>query len=101
MVDLFYFPNPLGGLKKAFEILRNQMSSGKIDVKKFIKYTMMFPSISVCKRIGYNLDKCGVSKKLLMPLERKSKKTSLITLNGSKLRQGRINNKWKVIIDAS
>ena len=101
LVDLIYFPDPVGGLKKAFEILEKEASSGKSDIKKLIKYTVSFPAISTRKRIGFVLDRCDIPGKILTPLEKSIRKTSLITLNGSKLRRGTIDNKWKVIIDAS
>ncbi len=101
LVDLIYFPDPVGGLKKAFEILEQETSSGKTDIKKLIKYAVSFPAISIRKRLGFILDKSGVSKKILAPLEKSVKNTSLITLYGSKSRKGTIDNKWKVIIDAS
>jgi len=101
LVDLIYFPDPVGGLKKAFEILKQEAFSGKTDVKKLVKYAVSFPTVSVQKRVGFVLDKSGISKKLLAPLERSIKNTSLITLYGSKSRKGTIDNKWKVIIDAS
>lgn len=101
LVDLIYFPDPIGGLKKAFEILEIEASSGKTAIKNLVKYAVSFPAISTHKRIGYVLDKSGVSKKILAPLEKSVKNTSLITLCGSKSRKGTIDNKWKVIIDAS
>ena len=101
MVDLIYFPDPVGGLKKAFEILGKEISSGKSDIKKLIKYTASFPAISTRKRIGFVLDRCGTPKNILAPLEKSIKNTSLVTLFGSKSRKGTIDNKWKVIIDAS
>ena len=101
LVDLIYFPDPVGGLKKAFEILKEEASSSKSDIKKLIKYAVSFPAISTRKRIGFVLDKSGIPEKILAPLERSVKNTSLITLCGSKSRKGTIDNKWKVIIDAS
>ncbi len=101
LVDLVYFPNPVGGLNKAFAIIREQAESQKINLKKFIKYTMSFPVKSVQKRIGFILDECSIDNKLLSPLQKKIQNTSLITLYGSKSRKGTIDNKWKVIIDAS
>ena len=53
------------------------------------------------KRIGFILDRSGMPEKILAPLEKSIKNTSLITLYGSKSRKGMIDNKWKVIIDAS
>ncbi len=99
LVDLIYFPNPVGGIKNAFKILEKQVSSDKIDIRKFLKYTLLFPSVSTRKRIGYLLDNAGVSEKILVRLFNNIKNTSLITLYGSKSRKGTIVNKWKVIID--
>lgn len=101
LVDLIYFPDPVGGTKKAFEILEIEASSGKTDIKKLIKYAISFPAVSTRKRIGFVLDKSGIPEKILAPLERSVKNTSLVTLYGSKSRKGTIDNKWKVIIDAS
>ena len=101
LVDMIYFPDPVGGFKKAFKILEEQISSSEFDIKKLIKYTTSFPNISTQKRIGFVLDKCNTTKKMLWPLEKNIKKSSLITLYGSRSRKGRIDKKWKVIVDAS
>jgi len=101
LVDLIYFPDPAGGLKKAFEILKKDVSSGRSDIKKLIKYAVSFPAVSTRKRIGFVLDRCGIPEKIIAPLRESVENTSLITLYGSKSRKGTIDNKWKVIIDAS
>jgi predicted transcriptional regulator of viral defense system len=101
LVDLIYFPNPVGGLKKAFEILETEGSSGKVDTRKLVKYAASFPVISTRKRIGYVMDKSGISEKILAPLQKSIENTSLIALYGSKSRKGTIDKKWKIIIDAS
>ena len=99
LVDLIYFPEPVGGLKKAFEILKAQVEARKIDLRKFLKYTERFPSKSLRKRIGFALEQSGVTGAKLAPLAKSVRKTSLITLYGSKSRKGAINNPWKVILD--
>ncbi len=99
LIDLFYFPDPVGGLKNAFEILKEKLSG--IEAKKLIEYALQFGSVSLQKRIGYALEKAGASDKVLKPLLAKVGKTSLVTLYGSKSRKGKINDKWKVIIDAA
>jgi len=101
LVDLIYFPDPVGGLKQAFNSLKEQVVSKKIDINKFLRYTLAFPVKSVQKRIGFVLEECLAEDKILTPLKEKLKNTSLVTLYGSKLRKGRINNTWKVIVDAS
>lgn len=99
LIDLFYFPDPIGGLKAAFYVLKIQ--AGKIEAGKLVDYALRFSSISLQKRIGYALESTGASDAILKPLLRNLRKTSLITLYGSKSRKGIINNKWKVIIDAA
>lgn len=101
LVDLIYFPDPVGGLKKAFAILETEASYDKTDIKKLVKYAVSFPFASIRKRIGYILYKYGISEKILASLQKSVKNTSLITLYGSKSRKGMIDKKWKVIIDAS
>ncbi len=101
LVDLIYYSNPVGGLKQAFKIFERKVTTNEVDVDKLIKYTKRFPSISTRKRIGYVLDSCGVKRSSLVNLEKSLKKSSLITLYGSKSREGSINKKWKVIIDDS
>ncbi len=101
LVDLLYFPDAVGGLKKAFEILEQQAQSRKADVGKLVKYAALFPNKSTRKRIGYVLEKAGVKEGLLKPLLKSVEKSALVTLYGSKSRKGPINKKWKVILDAA
>ncbi|HBG27737.1 MAG: hypothetical protein A2Y10_15255 [Planctomycetes bacterium GWF2_41_51] len=99
LIDLIYFPDPIGGFRNAFHILKSQLKNGKTDVKKLIRYAMIFPSISTRKRIGFILEQCGISNALLMPLKKSIKTNALTTLYGSKSRKGPINPTWKVILD--
>jgi len=102
LIDLVYFPDPVGGLKKALELFQEASLSNKTDLKKLIKYASIFPSVSTRKRIGFVLEKAGVSKPMLAPLLKSVKnRNTLVTLYGSETRRGQINNTWKVIIDDS
>lgn len=101
LVDLFYFSEPVGGPKKAFEILKEQVQGNKIDKAKLIKYALKFPDTSTIKRIGYVLESAGLDDKRLTLLLKAAKKTSLINLYPSKSRKGKINKKWMVIENAS
>lgn len=101
LLDMFYFPEPVGGLKKAFEILQEQVKDKEVDVVKLIKYTVKFPNISTRKRIGFTLEQIGLGEKELKSLLKSAKKTSLITLYPSKSRKGKINREWMVIENAS
>ncbi len=102
LIDLVYFPDPVGGLKKALEIFREASLSNKTDLTKLITYASIFPSVSTRKRIGFVLEKAGIARIRLASLLKSVKnRNTLVTLYGSKVRKGEINNIWKVIIDDS
>jgi predicted transcriptional regulator of viral defense system len=101
LVDLIYFPGPVGGLKNAFEILQEQVKGRKIDISKLIKYAVKFPNVSIKKKVGFALEQAGLKDKTLEPLLKRARKTSLVTLYASKSRRGKINRKWMVIENAS
>ena len=101
LVDVVFFPDPVGGLKKAFDIIKNQISSKKINLQKFIEYVSIFPSVSTRKRIGIVLDKCGVADEELFPLVKSIEGSSLLTLYNETSRRGRINRKWGLIENAA
>jgi predicted transcriptional regulator of viral defense system len=101
LVDMFYFPEPIGGLKRVFEILNEQVKDRRVAVVRLIKYTVKFSNVSTRKRIGFALEKTGLSDKTLEPLFKSVRKTSLVTLYPSKSRKGKINRKWMVIENAS
>jgi predicted transcriptional regulator of viral defense system len=98
---LFYFSGPVGGLRRAFEILKEQVKAGKTDIVKLIRYAVKFPSISTRKRIGFALEKAGINDRKLAPLLKSVRKTSLVTVYPSASRKGRINKNWMVIENAT
>jgi predicted transcriptional regulator of viral defense system len=100
LVDLIYLPQSVGGLKVAFEILKEQIKDTRVDVEKFVKYALKFPSVSTRKRIGYVLEQAGLKDQELKPLLNGIKRSSLVTLYPSKSRKGKINKKWMVIENA-
>lgn len=101
LVDLIYFSEPVGGLKKAFEILKEQIKAKKADTRKLVKYALKFPDTAAVKRIGFILENAGVNEKEIVPLLKIVKGTSLINLYPAKSRKGKINKKWMVIENAA
>ena len=97
LIDMLYFSEPVGGLKKAFEILEERAKNRKVNIGKLVKYAAKFPNISTRKRIGFVLEKAGTGYKRLEPLLKTVRKTSYVTLYPSKSRKGKINTKWMVI----
>jgi predicted transcriptional regulator of viral defense system len=96
LVDLLYFPAPVGGAVPASVIFKTEAADKKTNVKKLIEYLKKFPSVSTIKRAGYLLEQAGISAKKLLP---RSAAPSLATLYGGKNRSGRIDTKWGLIIN--
>lgn len=94
-------PQSVGGLKVAFEILKEQVKDKRIDVEKLVKYALEFSSVSTRKRIGYALEQAGLKDRELRSLLSRIKRTSFITLYPSKSRKGKMNKKRMVIENAS
>lgn len=101
LVDLIYASQPIGGLKRAFEIFKEQIGGEKISVGKLIKYALKFPCVAARKRIGFALEQAGLKERQLEPLLKNVMGTSLVSLYPSNSRKGKINKKWMVIENAA
>jgi predicted transcriptional regulator of viral defense system len=101
LVDLMYYPEPVGGLRRAFQIFQAQAEDKKTDLDKLIRYATRFPGLSTRRRIGYALEQGGVSPLRLKPLARSVERPSLTTLYGSQSRRGTINKTWRIILDVA
>jgi len=101
LVDLIYFPEPVGGLKRALEILKDQVRGKKTNINRLLRYAVKFPGILTKKRIGFTLERAGVKDGILKPLLGQLRKTSLVTLYPSKSRKGKINRRWMIIENAA
>lgn len=96
LVDLLYYPEPIGGIKRAYEVMVEQIKTGKINLKRFLEYLIKFPSVITRKRAGYILEKNGFKTgNLIKTINSKS----LLNLYDNKTRSGKINKKWGIIIN--
>jgi predicted transcriptional regulator of viral defense system len=91
MVDVFEFYD----MKKAYDILTSQID--KIDIKVFIEYVAQYPVQKIRRRIGYFLEKLGADKKLLSRID--VGKTGYSSLYNTGSNKGRVDNKWRVIVN--
>jgi predicted transcriptional regulator of viral defense system len=98
LVDLIYFSNPVGGLKRAYEIMVDMVKRGRADREKFLEYLALFPNAYVRKRAGYILDSAGIKTGRLVEA---INPMSIMTLYNGKSRKGRIDKKWGIIINDS
>jgi len=91
----------VGGLKRALEILKDQVREKKTNINRLLRYAVKFPGILTKKRIGFTLERAGVKDGILKPLLGQLRKTSLVTLYPSKSRKGKINRRWMIIENAA
>jgi len=97
LVDLVYFNKPVGGVKRALDILKAELQKGRCDIKKFIRFSARFPNIKTRKRIGVLLEEMGYSDRQLAPLSKSIEDTAISSFTASF--KGRLNKKWRVIIN--
>lgn len=91
MIDAFEFYD----IKKAYSILNSQMS--KLDMSVFIDYVAQYPVQKTRRRIGYFLEKLGINRNLLAKIKVGEKGNSSLYDTGSN--KGRIDNRWRIIIN--
>jgi predicted transcriptional regulator of viral defense system len=99
LIDLLYFNKPVGGITNAVEIFAEKVKNKQCNIKKLIEYAVLFPNITTRKRIGLILEKLGIPDDTLKPLIKSMNNTAISSLNGT--RKGRINKKWRVIVNDS
>lgn len=99
LIDLLYFNKPVGGLSAASEIFMGIIQKKQCDIKKLINYASKFPNITLRKRIGVLLESANINDRALAPLIKSVKNTAISSLG--KTREGKINKKWRVILNAS
>ncbi len=91
LLDTFEFYD----MKKAFGILTEQLKN--IDMTVFVNYVARYPVQIIRRRIGFFLEKLGVSQKMLNKINAGQKGYS--SLYDIEARTGRVNKKWRIIIN--
>lgn len=99
LVDLVYFNKPVGGIKRALEILDEELKKKRCDMNKFIRFAAKFPSIKTRKSIGVMMETKGYSDEMLSPLIKSVEKTAISSFTSSF--KGTLNKKWRIIINDS
>ncbi len=91
LLDTFEFYN----VKKASSILTKQLKN--IDVAVFVDYVARYPVQIIRRRIGFFLEKLGVSQKILNKINIGQKGYSFLYDTEAKI--GKSNKKWRIIIN--
>ena len=97
LVDFIY--NPIGSFDNIKKVLKSKLP--EINMDRFIKYLTSFPVVSVRKRAGYILEQLDTKKSYLRRIQKVLGNESTYTLfNPSETsRKGRVNKKWKIIVN--
>ena len=91
LLDTFEFY----AVKKASVILTEQLKN--IDVTVFVDYVARYPVQVIRRRIGFFLEKLGVSQKMLNKIDVGQKGYSF--LYDTEAKKGKVNKKWRIIIN--
>jgi len=91
LIDAFGFYD----VKKAADILAEQLKN--MDVKVLVDYIARYPVQILRRRMGYFLEKLGVSRKLLGKIDTGIKGYSF--LFDTDIKNGKIDKRWRVIVN--
>ena len=97
LVDFVY--NPLGSLENIRQVLSSQIQ--RIDIDKFTRYLIKFPTVAVQKRAGYLMQQSGYPEIYLTRVKKSiGNDQTFVALDPiKKSKSGNINNEWKVIVN--
>ncbi len=97
LVDFMY--NPMGSFANMKMVLKDNISG--INLNKFVGYLVRFPVVSVRKRAGFFLEEIGCKNSLLAEIKKNigNKNTYVVLDPSKKLRKGKINKEWKIIVN--
>ena len=93
-LDLVARPRLFGGIEMAMETFENY--SATLDHEKVIEYTIKYSMGSVIKRMGWILDKMGVSKKIFTPLQEYGVNT-YYALDPTRPKKGNPESHWNIV----
>ena len=91
LIDAFGFYD----VKKASGILAEQLNN--MDMKVLVDYVARYPVCVIRRRMGYFLEKLGVSRKLLSKIDAGEKGYSF--LYDREVKKGKADKRWRVIIN--
>lgn len=91
LLDTFEFYS----VGKSSGILTEQLAN--INLEVFVEYVSRYPVQTIRRRIGFFLEKLGVSQKILTKIDIGLKGYSF--LYDSEIKKGKINKKWRIIIN--
>ena len=92
-LDLVARPKLFGGIELAMETFENYAAT--LDHEKVIEYTIQYSMGSVIKRMGWILDKMGIAKDLISPLQ-EYRVSSYYALDPTRPKRGSSDSQWNI-----
>lgn len=98
MIDLLYWNEAVGGIGAAINTVKKIIKRNECDLDKLIAYTIKYPRKTIRKCMGVILDELEISNEATQQMYSTIVNTSITSVN-CKSRRGKLNKKWRVIID--
>lgn len=98
LVDAVYDWSRFDSLPRGYEWIRRELAAGRVQVEQLIRDTLRFGNQGTIRRIGFLLEREGVSNSLLRRLERALRpSTALICWVPSGPRHGKTSTRWGIL----
>jgi len=100
LVDAVYDWSRFNSLPRAYEWIRQELQTQRVDPGDLINDTLRYGDIGTMRRMGELLEREGIKESLLVKLEKAiSPSTSFIPWIPSKPKRGTSNRRWGVVIN--
>jgi predicted transcriptional regulator of viral defense system len=98
LLDAVYDWSRFNTLPRAYKWINEELALKRITPKELIGVTLKYGDIGTIRRVGFFLEKIGVSNSLLVKLKRAIKpSTSFIPSCPNKPKRGTVNIKWGIL----
>ncbi|ETR70321.1 MAG: hypothetical protein OMM_08898 [Candidatus Magnetoglobus multicellularis str. Araruama] len=93
ILELFISPRIFGGMSETIGIFKHHIAS--LLLEKLVKYACQYGKISIARRLGWTLDKIGVSELIYAPLL-KMNATGYHLLDPTCPNKGKCDSRWMI-----
>jgi predicted transcriptional regulator of viral defense system len=98
LVDAVYDWSRFNSLPRAFEWIRTELASGRVQATELVRVTLRYGDIGTIRRIGALLDREEVAGELLRKLQRALKPTTgLIPWVPRGPKRGTVDRRWAIV----
>lgn len=96
VLDTFAMPRHFGGISEGLSVLDRSLAT--LDAAKLVGYALEYGSTTLAKRVGWSLERAGISLSVLMPLLEVTA-SSYSVLDPGLPRRGEHDRRWKIVVN--